>query len=299
MLQQTPVSPQRIRLAQQIVQMVQSRGWRRGHHLIEQVLVDNLAVSRSPVRGALRFLESRGIVEARRNQGFFLVSEGADLHKIDLEAPQTREEQLYLRLIEDRLAEDLPQSVTQAYLMQRYGAGRATLRRTLMRMADEGLVVPNPGQGWSFAPSLEGVPSRAASYAFRIMIEPTAILLPTFTIDSAVLDQICRDHVALLGQMEQGFVASAWSFEADARFHEVVAEFSHNPFVLNAIRQQNRLRRLLEFRSYGNQGRLASWCREHLEILAALKRGRCHEASRLMREHLETAMAVAVGGASR
>ena len=36
-------------------------------------------------------------------------------------------------------------------------------------------------------------------------------------------------------------------FETDAEFHELLAEASGNLFVLQAIQQQNRLRRLLEF----------------------------------------------------
>ena len=56
----------------------------------------------------------------------------------------------------------------------------------------------------------------------------------------------------------------------DADFHESVAGFSRNPFVVGVVRQQNALRRLLEFDSYHDMERVAAWVLEHLSILDAL-----------------------------
>src|ERR1700722_7618122 len=102
--------------------------------------------------------------------------------------------------------------------------------RILSRMADEGLIVRNRGRGWSFVPSLEGVPSRQASYAFRLMIEPEGILNPSFAVGAQALGPLQRDHTALLAQIDAGTPNSVWTFETDARFHETIAEFSNNLF---------------------------------------------------------------------
>ncbi|WP_349010696.1 GntR family transcriptional regulator [Rhizobium sp. RCAM05973] len=61
----------RYRLANQILDLARNARFEPGHHLREQQLGDLIGVSRTPVRSALLLLAERGIVEARRNQGFF------------------------------------------------------------------------------------------------------------------------------------------------------------------------------------------------------------------------------------
>ena len=55
------------------------------------------------------------------------------------------------------------------------------------------------------------------------------------------------------------------------------------------MQQQNRLRRLMEYRGYGNRRRVRVWLREHLAILDALAAGKCGRAAQLMDRHLERA----------
>ncbi|MFA3916456.1 hypothetical protein [Ruegeria hyattellae] len=50
-------------------------------------------------------------------------------------------------------------------------------------MADEGLIIRNTGQGWSFVPTLDSIKSRLASYEFRSSVEPAATGASTFKID--------------------------------------------------------------------------------------------------------------------
>ena len=81
----------------------------------------------------------------------------------------------------------------------------------------------------------------------------------------------------------------AWIYQVDVDFHEMIASFANNAFFLQAIQNQNRLRRLMEFRGYSNRRRIADWCHEHLAIIDALERGQVDRAAELMRTHLDAA----------
>lgn len=84
-------------------------------------------------------------------------------------------------------------------------------------------------------------------------------------------------------------------FNTDASFHESLAEWSGNVFVLQAIQQQNRLRRLLEFGSYQNRQRVREWCEEHVAILDAVRDGRMAAAAEIMWQHLQSAYDTVAG----
>jgi DNA-binding GntR family transcriptional regulator len=80
-------------------------------------------------------------------------------------------------------------------------------------------------------------------------------------------------------------------FQTDAAFHELLASLSQNSFVLPAIRRQNRLRRLLEYRSNLDASRVRAWSLEHIAVIDALLAGNRQLASAHLRTHLENARA--------
>lgn len=290
-------SPSRQRLANQILDFVREARLEPDHHLREQQLGDLFGVSRTPIRRALELLAERGLVEARRNQGFFLSQPFDSLQRIEIEVPSSSDQQLYERLVADRLAGTLPASVTQTEIERRYGCDRVVMLRTLTRLAEDGLIARNEGRGWTFQPTLDSSVALKASYDFRITLEPAAFLLPTFRVDAAQLERVRRQHVSLLSHPDVGSVDGGQLFATDAAFHELFAEFSGNTFFLQAIQQQNRLRRLLEFSTYGNRQRVRGWCREHLAIIDAVAAGDRAKAAEIMREHLSHAFGAAAGPA--
>ena len=83
-------------------------------------------------------------------------------------------------------------------------------------------------------------------------------------------------------------------FESNAQFHELLAAASGNTYILQAVQQQNRLRRLTEFHSVNNVERVKVSCREHLAILDALEQGDNEWASTLLHRHLEVASKMGV-----
>lgn len=273
-------------LARQIVDLIQEARLEVGHHLREQQLADLLGVSRTPVRGALTLLVSLGVIEARKNQGFFLLKPSDGLHRVELEPPTSADEDLYNRLVTDRLAGTLPVSVTQTDIAQRYGVDRVTMTRALSRLSEDGLILRNKGHGWSFQPSLDSAFTLKSSYDFRLTLEPAGLLLPTFAADRSALERCRREHIFLVSQLGGDSVTPTQVFETDANFHEMLAEYSGNVFMHQSMQQQNRLRRLLEFQGYVNRKRIREWCAEHIEIIDAILANDMAGAAERMRKHL-------------
>lgn len=78
-------------------------------------------------------------------------------------------------------------------------------------------------------------------------------------------------------------------FEVDSGFHEMLAGFSGNPYFLEAVQKQNRLRRIVEFVEYSDFARIKVWCVEHICVLDALAAGRVDRAEELLTAHLTRA----------
>ncbi|MCS0502774.1 GntR family transcriptional regulator [Ancylobacter mangrovi] len=282
-------SQNRFRLANQILEVVRDGRFEVGHHLREQQFGDLLQVSRTPVRAALSLLAEHGVVEARRHQGFFLKATPEELHRFSLEVPPSADQDLYSDIVQDRLAGRLPASFTQTGIARRYDVDRALLQRTLTRLVDDGLLERNTGRGWTFLPTLDTGMALQNSYDFRLITEPQGLLVPTFKADPAALERLRIQHLYLETHPRIATVDARQLFDTDAHFHEAIAGFSGNVFLLQAIQQQNRLRRLLEFGGYVNRRRVRDWCREHLAILDAVAAGDQAGAAEIMRLHLTNA----------
>jgi DNA-binding GntR family transcriptional regulator len=285
-------------LAQRIIVLASRSEWVVGHHLTEHGLVDALGVSRTPVRAALRELEEQGIVEARLRRGYFLCRNGRDLVNTQLREHPTVEEELHNRILRDHASGVLPSAVTAGEISQTYEANRGVVARVLIRMQDDGLVRQKGGREWHFTSALGGLNGARLSYEFRLIIEPAALLLPGFQINSFEFDELRASHVDLLKRIGKERKAARVDpveiFMLDANFHEALAEATQNHFILESIRQQNKLRKILEFGSYGAVDRIREWSGEHLRVLDAIKARDMQLASRRLREHLFNAMSTVI-----
>lgn len=277
------------RIARQILDLISEARFDPGHHLREQHLADALGVSRTPVRAGLKELTRMGAVEARPNQGFFLLKRSDELELLEIEQSKSNDQKLYEQLVHDRIAGVLPESFTQTEISQRYDVDRGVLTRTLVKLSEDGLIARNAGHGWRFQQTLNSDVALRNSYGFRLMIEPTALLTPNLHVDRQMLKRLRAQHLRLITHPDITQVPAKEIFETDAAFHELLAEASGNLFVLQAIQQQNRLRRLLEFGSYHNKRRVKEWCEEHVAIIDALRENKQQQAAELMRKHLQYA----------
>ena len=277
------------RIARQILDLISEAKFDPGHHLREQHLADALGGSRTPVRAGLKELTRMGAVEARPNQGFFLLKRSNELELLEIEQSKSNDQKLYEQLVHDRIAGVLPESFTQTEISQRYEVDRGVLTRTLVKLSEDGLIARNAGHGWRFLQTLNSDVALRNSYGFRLMIEPTALLTPNLHVDRQMLKRLRAQHLRLITHPDITQVPAKEIFETDALFHELLAEASGNLFVVQAIQQQNRLRRLLEFGSYHNKRRVKEWCEEHVAIIDALRENKQEQAAELMRKHLQYA----------
>jgi DNA-binding GntR family transcriptional regulator len=71
----------------------------------------------------------------------------------------------------------------------------------------------------------------------------------------------------------------------------MMAACSGNPFFLDALCRINRLRRLIEYRTFVDKERLAAQCREHLALLDMIAAGSRDEAAGYLLRHLRGAAA--------
>jgi DNA-binding GntR family transcriptional regulator len=293
------LKPRMAVLTRQIADLAVRGGWRRGRHVTEMELVKELGVSRTPIRCAMRALVAAGAVEARPNHGFFLLEDGEALAKLRLEVAPNAEEVLFGLILKDRLSGALPVEVTQAVLAERYSASRAVLEHVLARLADDGLIQRGGGRAWRFVESVNDTAGIRASYDFRALVEPSAILLDDFSPRVDVLRTLHERHMALLADIGDETVPAttrtrrlmrrADVVALDADFHGSIAGFSGNPFVAASVRQQIELRRLLELGTYEEAPRVMTWCNEHIAVIDALLAGDLRTAETALRNHLQRA----------
>ena len=288
-----PAAPARptalqVDLARLIAQDIVARRYAPGAHLSEEALAASYEVSRTPVRGALRLLATQGLITHRPNSGYTVAENAAQASPAIAGAGPTQDE-LYRRLIADRATRVLPDQFTERELLQRYPAPRSVLAKALLQLSADGLLEKRKGYGWQFAPSLENREALDESYRFRMTIECAGLLEPTFRLDRNALERMRAAHEALIQRDDAG-ISAAEFFGLNAAFHEMLARCSGNRYILQAVQQQNQLRRLEEHAAFHREARFVDSSNEHLRIIAALEAGDQEKASQLMREHLSTSL---------
>ncbi|MFY3705762.1 GntR family transcriptional regulator [Achromobacter dolens] len=288
-----PAAPARptalqVDLARLIAQDIVARRYAPGAHLSEEALAASYEVSRTPVRGALRLLATQGLITHRPNSGYTVAENAAQASPAIAGAGPTQDE-LYRRLIADRATRVLPDQFTERELLQRYPAPRSVLAKALLQLSADGLLEKRKGHGWQFAPSLENREALDESYRFRMTIECAGLLEPTFRLDRNALERMRAAHEALIQRDDAG-ISAAEFFGLNAAFHEMLARCSGNRYILQAVQQQNQLRRLEEHAAFHREARFVDSSNEHLRIIAALEAGDQEKASQLLREHLSTSL---------
>jgi DNA-binding GntR family transcriptional regulator len=275
-------------LTADIQDLIQGGALPPNEHVTTQGLASRFGVSRSPVREAMQILADRGLLEQKRNRGFFVTAinggNDSEAEHIALGDEAFVPQSNYQRIAEDWLTDQIPSEVTEQTLRQRYGLTKAQLSDILIRAAREGWAERKQGYGWRFLPVAKTPESFEQIYRFRLQIEPSAMLEPGFTIDRSVL----RDQRAVQQRMLDTDIRRL--LQNGSIFHEELIKMSGNPFFYSALVQVNRMRRLLEYRASVNHERLRVQCSEHLQIITLLEQGEIIEASYMMRRHLSGAL---------
>jgi DNA-binding GntR family transcriptional regulator len=265
-----------------------------GAHVTEQSIVNACHVSRSPVRKAMALLAEKGVLQSEKNRGYFVRRNGSFLDKFIVAGADPTGDEIYLRVTDDRLKGVLGQHVSEVEIRRRYGLGQAQARQILHRLMQEDLVIRKPGRGWMFQPILTTKEAHDQSYRFRMIIEPAALLEPTYKVDPDAFARVRRQQEAMLhGDIYQ--LSRARIFQVGSDFHETIIGCAGNRFLFDAIRRQNQLRRLIEYRGNFDRSRLTRQCQEHLRLLDLLESGKMSVAAEFLRRHLDVVRDIKTG----
>ncbi|OQP36184.1 GntR family transcriptional regulator [Pantoea latae] len=277
------------RLAQKIVGLIDTGKLVPGAHLSVPKLAETFDVSRSPVREALVYLEQKGVLQQKLNRGFFVREDYAP-QQHDAPAPADGSDlPEYYQLAEDWLQDNIEAEVTELYLMKRYNLTKSQLSTLLARGISEGWVERKQGYGWRFLPVAKTKAALENIFSFRMVIEPMAILEPTFNAPQEKIDEIRRELEMLLDNGIERLSPKQLQL-AGYRFHETVIGFSNNPFFEISLRNVNRMRMLMDYRIMDDRSRYYAEVNDHMRLLALIESGQRIEASYMMKQHLAVAL---------
>lgn len=250
-----------------------------------------LNVSRTPVTAALNLMADHGLADRKGARGFCVAAWDRRRQAFVKSLLSAEDVNLYVRIAEDRVSGDLPDEVSEAFLLRRYGVERAALLGTLKELESDGLCQSKPGRGWTFEPSLNSPRAYQESYNFRKLLFSRCFFEPTYRFDKASADECRRRHDELRATAKVTPRAIA---QCNAEFYETLAAMSGNRFILHAARSQNRIRRFLEY-AYNWQddpARLDVVHQSHMRILDLIEAGEVEAASRAVWLYLDEAAKV-------
>lgn len=281
------LSPVQQQVAREIVSLVRRTGRRSGASLTETTLAGQLGTSRSPVRAALLHLAEHGVLDRHSNHGFVLTKDAAEWTALAELFTANDGDPLYARIADERQRQLLPEVVNEAELMRRYGVVRSSLRKVLARIAEEGWIEQRVGRGWCFLPMIDSPGAFEESRRYRQAIEPSGLLSPSFRFDAREMAELRQEQQRIAGGKGEDMTA-AEEFEANRRFHETLARWSGNRFVVHSLRYVGSLHRLVERHEGLQAGERTKGAREHLAILDAVEAGDMVSAASLLRRHLDS-----------
>lgn len=280
------------KIAHEILILMETGEITAGNHLSTQQLANRFGVSRSPVRDAMQLLAEKGMLEQRLNRGFFAsvkVSCEDVMDFMEASGAENFSSKIYQQIAEDWLTDELPQEVTELQLRNRYDLSKSELSHILVRATREGWVEPKSGYGWRFLPVAKTAEAFEQIYRFRMLVEPAAMLEPTFRADRKILADLRSTQERLLDtDIER--LPEERLLDSGAKFHEDLIKLSGNSFFHMSLVRINRMRRLLEYRSKIDRERLHVQCQQHIDIIELLEQGEIMEASYSLRGHLGGAL---------
>jgi len=260
-----------------------------GDPVAEQALARTFQVSRTLIRGALKVLLEENLLSHEAGKGYRLLASPAG-PAFNAALPQAEEEELAASVLRDRMAGRLGDSISISELMRRYDIGRPAAQKALQQLSENQAIERGPGQSWLFRPSLNSLAALEESLKFRLILEPEALLSPSFNADPQRLALLRSATQSLLARPVEDFDIQQFR-ELDISFHELLAQSCGNRFISDALLQHQGLRRLPNLLPSVSVHRLQEALREHLQIIAQIERGQMEIAADLLRLHLRLSAA--------
>jgi DNA-binding GntR family transcriptional regulator len=287
-----------LELARAVVRHVQAQGMQAGDHLPEQRFSDLCGVSRTPMRATFELLHLQGFLTRRPAEGYFLAVDPVEADADTVRQIEEAEDTLATRILRDRAARRLAEVQTTRALAQRYDTSRDAVLNALKILARDGVVAQQPGQSWVFQPILDSARAVEDSLAFRMILEPQAILSPGFALDPAEAAAMRQTLLRHLDQRDLRTTHGSF-LRLDTEFHALIARGAGNRFLRVALLAHHRLRRNTQKTPTIAEFRIRQATAEHLDMLDALLRGEHDLAADLMTVHLRRSQQTRPDAANR
>lgn len=276
-------------LANQILVYVRENGLKSGDRLKENDLAARLGVSRSPIRAAFSLLARDGVLTTGESPGYVLAKDSAALDPHSFPEPRDAVSIVCNLVIDGYFSGDITDRVTESEIVRRSGASRAQVTEAMAQLAAEGILTRSEGYGWRLRDILKSPEANKDSFRLRMILEPAAILEPGFVLDRPRLLDAYDRHKAFLDTPRRS-MDSRELYELNGSFHDTVVNSSNNPFLIDAVNRLHHLRKLLEYRAYGQRNRVIKACEEHLLVMEALLRDEREQAATLLKDHLRAGL---------
>ncbi|WP_282170907.1 FCD domain-containing protein [Ruegeria atlantica] len=274
-----------LELAQKVLNIAFERGMKAGDHLPEQGFSAACGVSRTPIRSAFKLLEENGVLSWKEEEGYFLAIQTREEQAEAVRRLEDLEDSLARRILSDRAERRIGEVQSASALVRRYKVSRNTVLNALKILSRDDIVTQLPGRSWAFQPILDSPNSVEDSVAFRLTMEPQAILAPRFTMDFKRAG-LLRSQMEDILKLRNGSITCSGFRAIDTEFHSFIAECSGNRFIRGSLLTHHRLRRTTQKDASIPDFRLRQSLEEHLEILESLERNQFDLAADQMVLHL-------------
>lgn len=169
------------------------------------------------------------------------------------------------------------------HLAERWGVSPTPLRETFMRLAGEGLVVVEPQRGARVAPL--DIDSAVEIYELRLLLDPVAL---DRSIRAGGADLATQAESAF-ERLDRRHATPADHFDAHRAFHLTLISHCPNRRLVRQVEQL--LDHSQRFQALGaGRGRRDEAQLEHRLLLDAVRASDRREATRLLKQHLQTTL---------
>ena len=283
------------KIMQRLEEGIQSGRVPNGVVLLEGSLAEIFGSSRSPVKQALRLLESRGLVRRFEGRGF-LAGNGAPTRRMKFSASMLQQRAVlpksfaWQAFYYDFEREISLLSIVGAFrvnelaLARHFNVGRTVARDLLLQAQRSGMVTKSGKSHWLIVP-LDETRYRDL-YELRYLLEPTAIERAAGIIPAATLDAIMARHREARARFPAISISDMDTLEND--LHVACVSFGGNPEIDEALKRTRCLLVTSKHlqKSLNRTPQIDPFMDEHLAILKAMKAGHASGAARAMRRHL-------------
>jgi len=188
---------------------------------------------------------------------------------------------------------------TERELAVRFQAARNTVRRTMGKLADEGLIIRHVGRGTFVADDVRAAQAPAQEYSLSELLEARLLFephLPDLVVERATAADIAAMEASLVAMRQ----AESWSDFKEAKYalHLSIAHASHNRFIVSIFEQIVASRRRAGWDRPGGHPVPLSAVREaafqeNADIVEALKSRDAKAAGDAVRTYLVRTLSVA------